>query len=121
MKTVNRHLLLLTLATLHKFQGWADQFLGGGSGNLPGGIEDIYAAAGTTVAGVKLSLVYHRLSVDDRSIPGFADYGAEYGLVMARKFGPLSLSLKYADFHADSDAAGFTDTAKTWLTAAATF
>lgn len=109
------------LATLHKFQGWADQFLGGGSGNLPGGIEDIYAAAGTTVAGVKLSLVYHRLSVDDRSIPGFADYGAEYGLVMARKFGPLALSLKYADFHADSDAAGFTDTAKTWLTAAATF
>ncbi|WP_179957600.1 major outer membrane protein [Exilibacterium tricleocarpae] len=109
------------LATLHKFQGWADQFLGGGTGNLTGGIEDIYVGASTTLAGVNLSLVYHQLGADDNDERDFDDYGSEYGFTIAKKFGPLALSLKYADFRADDDARDFVDVSKLWLTAAAKF
>ncbi len=111
------------LATLHKFQGWNDKFLGGGTGNVPGGIQDLYVSAATHFNGVKLSLVYHQLSSDDSDVNNIDNYGSEYGFLVAKKLGPVGLSLKYCDFNADSDAAaaGFTDSSKIWLTAQANF
>ncbi len=108
-------------ATLHKFQGWADKFLGApikGSGNITGGIEDIYASATTVVSGVKLSLVYHQLGSDDTTASGMDDLGSEIGFVVAKKVGPVDLNLKYSDYSADDFA---TDTNKLWLTAALSF
>ncbi|MGH1374344.1 MAG: alginate export family protein [Cellvibrionaceae bacterium] len=106
------------LATLHKFQGWNDKFLGGGTGNIAGGIEDVYFSASTKLAGVKLSVVYHQLESDDSKVSGMDDLGSEIGFVVAKKLGPVGLSLKYSDYSADDFGA---DTDKLWLTASAKF
>ncbi len=106
------------LATLHKFQGWNDKFLGGGTGNITGGIEDMYFSASTKLAGVKLSVVYHSLESDDSGASGMDDLGSELGFVVAKKFGPVGLSLKYSDYSADDYSV---DTDKLWLTASASF
>ncbi|MGH1431375.1 MAG: alginate export family protein [Neptuniibacter sp.] len=99
------------LATKHKFQGWADKFLG-----TPGtGIEDLYLTVGTKVAGVKLLAVYHDFEAETTS----ADLGSEFGLVVAKQFGKnYGLSLKYADYQAGDTGV---DTDKLWLTATANF
>lgn len=106
------------LATLHKFQGWNDKFLGGGTGNIVGGIEDKYLSVSTKVAGVKIAVVYHDLESDDSSASGMDDLGSETGIVVAKKFGPVGLSVKYSDYSADDFSA---DTDKLWITASAKF
>lgn len=106
------------LATLHKFQGWNDQFLGGGTGNIPGGIEDIYASIGTSLAGVNISLNYHQLSSDDSGVSGMDKLGSEYGFVVGGKLGFADLSLKYSSYAADEFSV---DTDKLWITAQAQF
>ena len=96
------------LATLHKFQGWADKFLG-----TPGdGIEDLYGSIGSTLGPVKLVAVYHDFQAEDSS----EDFGTELDLAatwpMTKRF---SLQAKYANFNSDSDR--YDDTDKFWLTA----
>ena len=60
------------LATLHKFQGWADKFLG-----TPGdGVEDMYFGVDTTIGPVKLAAVYHDFQAEDSS----EDFGDEIDL-----------------------------------------
>ncbi len=116
------------LATLHKFQGWTDQFLGGGSGNRRGGIVDGYLNVAAQIGPIKLVGSYHMLSADDADvtvaddpdITGFDDYGSEVGFVVAGKLKGVGLSLKYADFSADSDS-GLNDVSKLWLMAESTF
>lgn len=106
------------LATLHKFQGWNDKFLGGGSGNIAGGIEDVYLTAGTSLGEVKLALNYHQLSSDDSGVSGMDKLGSEQGFVAAYTLAGVNLSLKYSRYSADEFSV---DTDKLWLTAAATF
>lgn len=106
------------LATLHKFQGWTDTFLGGGTGNITGGIEDKYLSVSTKVAGVKVAVVYHDYESDDSGASGFDDLGSETGFVVAKKFGPVGLSVKYSDYSADDFSV---DNDKLWLTATAKF
>lgn len=99
------------LATKHKFQGWADQFLA----TPANGIEDLYVSVGTKLAGVKLLAVYHDYESEDTS----ADLGSEWGFVAAKKFGKnYGLSLKYTDYEAGDTG---TDKSKLWLTATANF
>jgi len=99
------------LATLHKFNGFADKFLG-----TPGnGLQDIYATAVTKVKGVKLVATYHDFSSDVNNI----DYGTEIDLVAAYKVNKhYSLLAKYASYNADEFA---TDTDKLWLMVTAKF
>jgi hypothetical protein len=103
------------LATGHKFNGLTDQFL-----TTPiGGLRDLYAKARTTlpafggIGGIELWGAYHRFSDDDGSV----DYGNEWDLAIAKSFatrmGPLTLSLQYADYEADTQGS---DTGKLWLT-----
>lgn len=108
-------------ATLHKFQGWTDKFLGApikGSGNIIGGIQDLYIAASTELSGVKLSLVYHQLASNDQAVSGISNLGSEIGFSVAKKVGPVALGLKYSDYSADEFSV---DTNKLWLTAALAF
>ncbi len=93
------------LATLHKFNGWADVFLGGtfNPSAMPNGLEDLYLSAGTTLAGFSLLAVYHDYSANE----GSAGYGSELDLQVVKKFGKsYSTGLKYAAYSDD----GFTGT-----------
>lgn len=98
------------LATLHKFQGWADKFLV----TPPNGIKDSYAEAGygrKRIAGLDSFtslLVYHRFDSDISS----QHYGNEWDAMVAAKKGRWTLTAKFASYKADRFA---TDTNKAWL------
>lgn len=97
------------LATLHKFQGWADRF----STTPPDGIDDRYVSAGlTTKAGPLDALsavaIYHRYE----SQRGSLEYGSETNLLLQARWQRWSAALKYADYDAE---AWLTDTAKWWV------
>jgi hypothetical protein len=93
------------LATLHKFQGFADKFL-----TTPGGgIEDTYASVFTKVMGAKVGIIYHDFEADE----GGADYGDEVDFVVAKQIQKnVHLLFKYANYNADEHS---TDTQKAWL------
>jgi hypothetical protein len=97
------------LATLHKFNGWADKFLV----TPPNGLRDAYGTVGygwKKVAGldaVALTAVYHRFDSDRLG----QHYGEEYDAQAMFKKGKYTALLKYADYR----AGGFgTDTKKFW-------
>jgi hypothetical protein len=96
------------LATLHKFQGWADKFL-----TTPGdGIEDLYVGATGELGPVKLGAYYHDFQAEDSS----ADFGKEIDLVASWPATKnLKLELNYASFSTD-DKLRYSDTDKAWLT-----
>ena len=100
------------LATLHKFNGWADMFLT----TPPNGLEDAYLSVGRTFEGVKAlpglnaNITFHQFD----SAEGDVDYGTEWDASAGFKVGKVALLLKYADY----DATGFSvDTRKLWLQA----
>ena len=104
-----------SLATAHKFQGWADVFL-----NTPGtGIEDMYVTfkAGLPM-GMSFMAVYHDFEssesvAEDKS----SDFGSEIDAVLSKKFdNGATLMLKYADFSAGDDYYT-TDVKKVWVMA----
>ena len=98
------------LATLHKFQGWADKFLT----TPPNGIQDYYAQAGygwKKVAGldaINALAVYHRFD----SARADQHYGNEWDASLAAKKGRWTVTAKFADYQAKQFA---TDTRKLWL------
>lgn len=100
------------LATLHAFNGWADQFLG-----TPGtGLDDLYLTAAYQLKPWNFKLVLHDFSAQS----GGGDYGSEIDLSAGRAFGGrYKLLLKLALFDADSPA--YTDTTKAWLMLSAGF
>lgn len=105
------------LATLHKFQGWTDQFL-----TTPDeGIQDLYVSAGTTLVGIKLLAVYHQFTADEKNTFGDDDLGSEFGVKVAKNFDGYGLSLIYATYDAGDNSFGKSDTDKLWITATAKF
>ena len=93
------------LATLHKFQGWADKFL-----TTPdAGVDDRYLALTINFLGAAASLIYH----DFRADSGGQSYGDEWDFSLTRTFAKRhTFLLKYANY----DATDFsTDTTKWWL------
>jgi len=98
------------LATLHKFQGWADKFLT----TPPNGIRDLYGSVGYTakkVLGtdtVTFQAAYHRFDSDRLDV----HYGNEINLLVSVKVKRFTVSAKFADY----DARSFlTNTRKAWL------
>ena len=92
-------------ATLHKFNGWADQFLSTNGGGLTNGLEDYYIGAVTKVAGVKVAIFGHSFhTTDNNTFDGH--YGDELDLLNAKKFtDELTGLIKFAYFkQGDSDA-----------------
>lgn len=102
------------LATLHKFNGWADIFLG-----TPGtGLVDLYASVGGSLAGGKWGLAYHEFSADEDT-PTLSDYGTEIDVVYSRSFGKAyNAGIKYAAYSADDFGV---DTNKMWVWVGASF
>ncbi len=99
------------LATLHKFNGWNDVFLGGTYNPvaMPNGLEDTYLSVGGNVAGVALTAVYH----DFASEEGSTDYGTELDISAVKKFeGGYMVGVKYGAYDADNYAV---DTDKLWV------
>ncbi len=98
------------LATLHRFQGWADRFLV----TPPDGIRDWYALAGhgwTKVAGfdaVNATLAHHRFNADRLS----RHYGSEWDALLSARKGRWTITAKYAAYEADAFA---TDGQKLWF------
>lgn len=100
------------LATLHKFNGWADLFL-----TTPAnGLEDAYLSVTHKFDGVKAlpglnaAVAFHQFD----SAKGDIEYGTEWDASIGAKFGKLGVLAKYADY----DAVGFgVNTRKFWLQA----
>ncbi|MGD9662201.1 MAG: alginate export family protein, partial [Porticoccaceae bacterium] len=93
------------LATLHKFQGWADVFLA----TPNNGIEGIYGGVTGAIDKVALGAFYHDFSSDEGSV----GYGSEVNLVATYPVNQyLSVELKYADYNADDFSV---DTEKVWF------
>ncbi|MCB9748056.1 MAG: alginate export family protein [Candidatus Omnitrophica bacterium] len=102
------------LATLHKFNGWADKFL-----STPAtGLEDFYVDLGYKVAGLEGNLEffngllakfqYHDFQAED----GGADYGNEWGIYLKHPIKKnMYVETKYADYNADS----FSTDTKKWI------
>ena len=96
-----------SLATLHKFQGWADVFLA----TPAAGIEDVYINGSVTIKGVNIKLVYHDYSFDEAS---GASVGNEVDIAISTKITDnLTGLLKFASFDSDSDSYSSRD--KIWL------
>ncbi|MCF6193239.1 MAG: alginate export family protein [Kangiellaceae bacterium] len=95
-----------SLATLHKFQGWADVFLG----TPTTGIEDLYIKASYKINGYTIKAFYHDFSNEQ----GGGDLGTEIDFLASKKINKdLSGLLKFASFN--SDSAGFASRDKIWL------
>ncbi len=96
-----------SLATLHKFQGWADVFLA----TPVAGIEDINVNGSYMVNGFKFKAVYHDFATEETGV----DLGTELDLSVSTKVNKrLSVLLKYADFSSDNEAA-YASRDKVWL------
>jgi hypothetical protein len=94
------------LATLHAFQGWADQFLV----TPNAGIDDRYGMVSYRRGPWHWQTVLHDLAAES----GSADYGTELDFSVSRGFGErYSVLLKSAIFNAGD--APFADTRKYWL------
>ena len=89
------------LATLHKFNGWADVFLG----TPPEGLQDLYVKAGYKfgdfgpLKGVSGGVHYHSFSSDAGSL----NFGQEIDAVLKAKIGNIGVLFKYADYQDDGE------------------
>ncbi|WP_201772753.1 alginate export family protein [Endozoicomonas numazuensis] len=105
------------LATAHKFNGWADQFL-----DTPvQGLKDLYGSLGGDLFAGQWSAVYHDFKADEDT-PAIKDLGKEIDLLYSRKFGKhYNAGIKYARYSAGDKASGKVDTNKFWLWVGLTF
>ncbi len=111
------------LATLFAFNGWADVFLV----TPVNGLQDVYANARTTVAGIVIGADYH----DFRSDHGDFKYGTEWDLIASKQINKTySVGTRYASFKADNNSAAAVaatscttcfDTRKFWVYGAMNF
>jgi hypothetical protein len=105
------------LATLHKFNGWTDQFLGTPSQ----GLTDMYLSVSGKLGGGKWVIAYHDFGADD-SAATVDDLGSEIDILYAKKFTKnYSAGIKYGAYSAGDVASNKVDTDKLWLWLGASF
>jgi hypothetical protein len=93
---------------LHKFNGWADQFLG----TPAQGLVDTSVTLAGKLAGGGWTVVYHDFEADEAS-DTIDELGSEIDLSYARKYGKhYSAGVKYAAYSGASDRK---DADKLWL------
>ena len=94
------------LATLHAFQGWADQFL-----TTPdGGVDDLFATVNYKMGPWNFTGVYHDFSAET----GGGDYGTEIDASVGRGLGK-SYSVLFKGAFFSGDSASYPDTNKFWI------
>ena len=93
------------LATLHKFQGWADKFLA----TPADGIEDLHVGVAFPIGKLKVAATVH----DFRAEASSRDLGSELDVVATLPVSGGNVQFKLAHYAADDHA---TDTTKAWLT-----
>ena len=109
------------LATLHKFNGWADVFLKYTAATDTYGLNDAYATLGVKNKLIgKILGTYHYFTSDKDFSNGGDTFGNEIDLLWARNLRKnISLLVKFAKYNADSDASyagvGNRDTTKFWV------
>lgn len=105
------------LATLHAFNGWADQFL-----TTPkDGLRDVFVTVAKSWAGINWFLRYDSFSSDHNGY----DYGSEWDLSASKKLNKnLTVLVKYAAYSGDANTLNLTrnpvlanDLDKFWLQA----
>jgi len=102
------------LATLHKFNGWSDQFLG----TPAEGLVDLSVSLTGKIAGGKWLVTYHDFSADE-STATIDDLGSEIDLLYAKKFAKhYNAGVKYAVYSAGDTKV---DTDKLWAWVGLTF
>ncbi len=100
------------LATLHKFQGWADRFLA----TPAEGINDVFATVKYKAGRWNLTGMYHDFSAES----GSGDFGTEIDLSAGTKISDhYSILFKGAFFSGDS--ASYPDTNKFWIMLVASY
>ena len=105
------------LATLHKFNGWGDQFLATPSA----GLEDLFFGLSGSILGGKWNIVAHDYATDVVTIGG-NDLGDEINASFTRKFGKHYVTgVKFSDYSAGAKEFGKVDTGKLWVWAGANF
>jgi hypothetical protein len=108
------------LATLHKFNGWSDQFLG----TPPQGLVDLAFTLTGKLAGGSWTAVYHDFSADEATVASDTavsvdDLGNEINLSYAKKLGQnYTAGIKYASYSAGDIKV---DADKLWLWLGASF
>ena len=102
------------LATLHKFNGWADQFLG----TPVVGLVDTYFSAGFKLPLGNLRVIYHDFSADEGSLDLGTEVDVVYGLKFAKQY---NAGIKYAAYRAGDAGTNKVDTDKLWLWVGASF
>lgn len=103
------------LATLHRFQGWADKFLA----TPVNGIDDRYASVAYLIKGLGIldtlaaTAVYHRYDTER----GGVNLGAELNAQLQVKWRRFLGTVKYADYDAEEGETpvAYRDTAKYWV------
>ncbi|MGJ8654227.1 MAG: alginate export family protein [Opitutaceae bacterium] len=96
------------LATLHKFNGFADVFLGASGTGIANGLEDVYAYAGYSIPlgekkSIPVKVIYHSFSPET----GSGDYGDEIDIVASYQINKyLSLIGKYGSYDSDGGSGG---------------
>lgn len=103
------------MATLHKFNGWADVFL-----STPGaGLEDIYAGISAklpvaALPGLNAAVIYHEFDSDVGGIGYGSEWDAQIGFKLLKQVGVL---FKYANYNAGSTQSfgADVDTEKLWI------
>lgn len=102
------------LATLHKFNGWSDQFLTTPSEGL---VDTSFTLAGKALGG-GWAVVYHNFNADDAS-DTVDDLGSELNLSYVKKYGKYyTAGIKYAAYSAGDIKV---DADKIWLWIGAKF
>ncbi len=94
------------LATLHKFQGWSDQFL-----STPAdGVDDVFTSLSGSHRGNGWAITYHHFRAEKNS----RDYGDELDVSISRPFNKhVKGQFKLAQYRADTFKK---DTIKLWFT-----
>lgn len=100
------------LATLHKFQGWADRFLA----TPAAGIDDLFATVKFKAGAWNFTGMYHDFSAES----GGGDFGTEFDVSAATKISEnYSILFKGAFFLSDDVA--YPDTNKFWIMLTASY
>ena len=109
------------LATLHKFNGWADVFLKYTATTDTYGLNDAYATLGVKNKKFgKFLATYHYFTPDKDFPQGGDKFGDEVDLLWTKKLKKnISVLVKFAKYNADDDAkqagVGDKDTTKFWV------